>query len=671
MMGQGKYPFLEILKEQEAIARGANLSDKINHAVYKAIKSLSSADSAKKNLLFTLSTNVPEILNLTKKDLQQVVQRLMGEKLVAQLFRLEYDPASGSPKILSCFVSQPPAERESLLQIYSEVNEQSLRTLEAFLNTRPAMTSDAVWADLETDLAATRVPDAAALSGTLVDLFSGIHASKFDVLPAPELISATIREIEDELVFRGKVVRIVDYGFMPVREPEILERFELTSDFFVAKVIPLYLNRGTLRRDLEQVQIEEAVYRADPFAAPTGEFTSRKAVLLKNAVVQTLQNRGQGARYPGALAVEVIIMLEQRARVKYQDRARADQMERHQAFKKKLVHSATWTDAIRFVTEEEIAAMPPDAWNRLLADHDLIHGLWEDMSGTVHVFVRNDQSAFRILVRGMADLPNVLHWQVLAMKLLLEKYEDRFRELFEDPEFVRSYGQLLRQVYMDFIPWYHRLLLQFGILWFQDKAFGHAKAAIGKTQETRAVRNKEKSKAEAQKREEDRKTKTKDLRNLASVNQVFAALDNLYLGQNRLPTITEVRALCPDVPLEGFVDFLREEGFQLVGGGASLEESLVLYPLNQEWRTRAPRLRRVMDKIQTSGSGSEQERLKRLRKFLARLERAAASDSPPEKDEDDPYEKFGKEIKKQKAREKAAAASPAPLESDSGNDLEV
>ncbi len=670
MMGQGKYPFLEILKEQEAIARGANLSDKVTHAVYKAIKNLSSADSAKKNLLFTLNTNVPEILNLTKKDLQQVVQRLMGERLVTQLFRIEFDPASGATRILSCFVTQPPAERESLLQIYSEVNEQSLRTMETFLSTRAAMSSDAAWADLETDLAATRVPESAALPGTLVDLFSGIHASKFDVLPAPELISATIREIEDELIFRGKVVRIVDYGFLPVRDLEILDRFELTSDFFTAKVIPLYMNRGTVKRDLEQIQIEEGVYRADPFAAPTSEFASRKAVLLKNAVVATLQTRGQGARYPGALAVEILIMLEQRARTKYQERARAEQMERHQAFKKKLVHSATWTDAIRFVTEEEASSMPPDAWNRLLADHDLIQGLWEDISGTVHVFVRNDQSAFRILVRGMADLPGSLQWQVLAMKLLLEKYEDRFRELFEDPEFVRSYGQLLRQVYMDFIPWYHRFLLQFGILWFQDRAFSYAKAAIGKTQENRAVRNKEKSKAEAARREEEKKTKTKDLQNLASVNQVFAALDNLYLGQSRIPTITEVRALCPDVPLEGFVDFLREEGFQLVGGGASLEESLVLYPLNQEWRTRAPRLRRVMDKIQVSGSGNDQERLKRLRKFLARLERAAASDAPPEKDEDDPYEKFGKEMKKQKARDKAASAAPMPANPDAGNDVE-
>ena len=39
------YAFLELLKEQEAMARGANLGDKIHHAVYKTIKTSSTVDA--------------------------------------------------------------------------------------------------------------------------------------------------------------------------------------------------------------------------------------------------------------------------------------------------------------------------------------------------------------------------------------------------------------------------------------------------------------------------------------------------------------------------------------------------------------------------------------------------------------------------------------------------
>ncbi|MBI3395142.1 MAG: hypothetical protein HY042_04850 [Spirochaetia bacterium] len=664
MAALGKYTFLEVLKEADAIARGANLSDKINHAVYKTIKQCTSAESAKKGGLFTITTNVPEIINLTKKDLIAVINRLIADKVVIQLFRLEYDKGSNSLKVVPCFICYPTSERESPLQLYGDVNESSMRALDGLLDARPPFDQAAFYADLENDLASDKMPDPRTLSHTVVDIFSGIHASKFDIIPPAELINGTLKELEEELVFRGKVARVVDYGLVPIRESEIMDRYETAADVFLGKVVDRHaVKGGAIRREFEPINTEEALYYADPHAVPTVDFTIRKAQVLKKTVLAN-PTRGAGVRYPGALTVELLLNLEAKARTRYQDKWRVEQNQHHQEFKRKLMHSATWLDAIAFFTEEKAQATAPEFWKRITNDKDLIHGTWEEPTTTVHVFVRNDQSAFRILVRGMADLPPSQHWQILAMKSTLEDHEDRYRELFEDPEFVSQYGSLLRIAYMDYIPWFFRLLLQFGIKLFLDRSFRIAKAKIQREQEGRAGRNREQAQAVRAAREEELKTAVDKARSTAMTIQVYDVLDRFYLQENKIPTVSDVRSACSDVPPEAFLDLLKSQKFQIAGASTSMEDGILLYPLNHEWRTRVARLRRVFDRIEKQGKDEElQSRLKKIRKYMSRIGPGAE----PAESDDDPYERFGREV--QKVKEKEARAQKVSV--GSGDELDV
>jgi len=81
------------------------------------------------------------------------------------------------------------------------------------------------------------------------------------------------------------------------------------------------------------------------------------------------------------------------------------------------------------------------------------------------------------------------------------------------------------------------------------------------------------------------------------------------------------------------------------------DDSIVLYPLDQNWRVRSARLIRLLDSWKEKQAddaapdrGLFYQSLPRIRRLL--LDRGVAGQK--KKDEEDPYEKFSQELKKHK-----------------------
>ena len=317
MAEQSKYEFLEVLRESDAIARGANLSDKINHAVFRAIQKASTPTAVRSGNLFTLDSFVPDIVNLTKAELKTVLQRLIGENVIAQIFRLEF--SSGKiPLILKpCFICAPTNEKHSMLQLYNETIYQSILAIESYLDSLGQNSTEGIWMDFETDFNSEKTPVPEAIPSSVVDIFSVIHPGNFNIVPQGNLIPVSIEEIEGALIKKNKIVIIIDYGIMPLREQEILDRLDTATAFLKRKILPKYRNKSNLKRDMEQIDLEEACYQIDQNAPGTAEFVSKKANAIKKTVLN-VQDR-QGTRYPGALAIETIISLESFAQKEYNE----------------------------------------------------------------------------------------------------------------------------------------------------------------------------------------------------------------------------------------------------------------------------------------------------------------------------------------------------------------
>jgi hypothetical protein len=673
---QARYSFLDILSESEGLARGANLSEKVNHGVYKAIQSMTTVAHARRNQLFTLDTEVPDIINLTRKDLGTVVGRLMGDRLVAQIFRLEFDPGQDEPALVSCFVAHPTDEKTNPALIYNETVMASVQALESLLTGRPPVSADAILEDFEADFS-VEVNRPLALPAHLVDLFGAVHASKFDMVPAPELVQKTIADIQTELLYRGKIQELLNYGLMPMRDTEIVPRLDTAIDFLDTKVVPRYKNKGSLKRALEAIAMEESAYHLDDFVPPTPEFAMRRAESVRSAIQSDPAYRG--GRFQGGLAVEVILALAPLAKQKYLERHRREIAQAHKDFREKLINiSNDWQDTILFLSSEEKEKIPPEVVRELTSDPELLVGAWHRRDGIVHVYIRSSADAVRAIVRALSIVPPDRAWQALAVKHILEEHEDDFRYLFDDTDFLVSYGAMLRRVYINYIPWYLRLLLSFGITWFQDYSFQLAKKAIQAEQGSLAVRNRQREEERKLEKDEERKVELNRIREASAANQIVEQLDAAFFGERgRVPSLGEIQdAVAAHSKMEEttFQEMLRKDNFQIApmpGKDAAPRDAVLLYPLNHEWRTRAARLRRVLERILADENADplQTERAKRAQKFLGKIESGGGgapaptpAQSPEDLDDSDAFERFGAELEKHESRKQGIERGKRPAD---------
>ncbi len=672
---QVRYPFLEILSESEGLARGANLSEKVNHGVYKAIQQMTTVAHARRNQLFTLDTEVPDIINLTRKDLGSVVGRLIGDRVVAQIFRLEFDPGQSEPALVSCFIASPADEKANPTLIYNETVMASVQALESLLTGRSGAGSAAILEDLDADFA-TDVNKPLALPSHLVDLFGSVHASKFDMVPVPELVQKTIGDIQAELLYRGRIVELLNYGLMPMREAELMERLEAAIDFLDAKIIPRYKNKGTLKRALEAIAVDESAYHLEDFVPPTPEFALRRAEAVRATIQADPGYRG--GRFQGGLAIEVILALAPLAKQKYLERHQREIAQAHKDFREKLINiSNDWQDTILFLSVEELERFPPEVIREVTADPEIMTGSWHRREGVVHVYIRSSADAIRAIIRALSIVTPDRAWQALAVKHILEEHEEDFRYLFEDPDFLVSYGSMLRRVYIGYIPWYLRLLLSFGITWFQDYSFQLAKKAIQVQQGSLAVSNRKREEERKIEKDEERSAELARIREASAANQIVEQLDVAYVERGRVPSVGEIQdAVAANANMEEatFQEMLRKHNFQVAalgGKGESPRDAVLLYPLNHEWRTRVARLRRVLERIlgDENVDPLQAERAKRVQKFIARVDSGgggsvAPAETSAEKageegdlDGEGAFERFESELDKHEKRKRREARS--------------
>jgi hypothetical protein len=249
------------------------------------------------------------------------------------------------------------------------------------------------------------------------------------------------------------------------------------------------------------------------------------------------------------------------------------------------------------------------------------------------------------------------------MKSLLDKNEVHVQELFRDPEFLRDYGRVLRSVYLQYIPFLLKLLLFLGITLLQDTSFQIAKKKIQIIQDLLQKANQEKRDAENRKRETEKKEKLSRLGDITVANRILEKLDNFYLNERVIPSVLQVMSSLPDVEPTIFKEILSREKFQIIDRGSD-DEDILLYPLNQEWRVRSARLRRVIDVILEESSDVDAilaEKAKRVQKLLSKKEKGSAEKT----DDEDPYKKLAREMKKVEERQQMQDSSDSENQEES------
>ena len=313
---------------------------------------------------------------------------------------------------------------------------------------------------------------------------------------------------------------------------------------------------------------------------------------------------------------------------------------------------------IRYITQEQLSHFHPEVLNILRNHPALFYQVYERPNGSIHLFALRNPGEFRVLLRGMLELPVKERWRIVALRAMIESYEHRFRKLFADDEFVRDYGRLLRKAYIDYMPVWARIFLYSGLASLRDYFFARARLRIQREQAYLARRNARLFEKQKKQEKETQRRMIYGMRDMSCAQDLIAALERSYFDEGRIPTVGEIARSIPGMqraelervlkaahfkilrsrPARGLRDQVRArarsaapngEASNSPGGESAgenpvddlLESGILLFPRNGDYPDRMRRLLGVVTGITDAGSGEsrdpeQQRRAKRLLGYL-------------------------------------------------------
>ncbi len=632
------HAFLDIKSEEEASTQGVSLTDKFAHHVYRSVRARSTAGAISRDEFFTLDTVVRELPGLPRRDLITILERLIQDRLVCQLFVLENAPGDRSLRVRPIFVAR--SERGGpvfplFLQSLHVCEEALRRRLDAL----EVIGAEELHSDLELDLAATAMPRPGELLGFGGGLLSQVAASGFEIQPPPELIAAVQGHLRRRLLEMGAVLFVRGFGPAPLRAAPARLRFLVAEQFLEERVLPLHRRDPDLSRELESIALEEAslVAQAAHEARQRQTGTVPGAISVESvhlaarragAILRTfLRKAGTRRWFPGALCVETVLATAETVSTELKAEARHAEENRLVELRDRVLPVA---DPLRaeflFLSQREWDCEGTEVQKKLIADSALLYLTFELPGTTMHVFAPAETAPFVQCVERLYGLPRAHGWKYWAVARLIELYASRLPGMNEDRKFQNELQRSLYQNARPYLRLPHSLFYLPG-RFFPAPLLRKATEAMLTEQHTLRQSNKVGSRTRAMRREAGRVAAVRRAGAAALSGLIEERLDDFYFRERRVPCVADLVYSFRAVEARLVREALREGGFLLDGEAAS-EESLVLYAPDENWPARGDRLRAELPALLETARSGPPERGERWLGRVERLRQALAEPRP-------------------------------------------
>jgi hypothetical protein len=672
------YPFLDIIKERDAILLGVNLSNRYLLDLFKYIERQSTPVNAGKYQLFSLKRNHTENLKVIPEDLITFLNRLVEDKLIIQIVGLEYDLDLKMIQPNSYFIAHPPAEKSvSLESVFERSVSNSITALKTWVEQRAPFSVELFKKELENQFANSKQSLKNDFTAPILNIKKLFSTKKYDVPIREDLIDFIAIELIEELNRRNISITVPNHGILILKPSEMLPHYETTVDFVNHQLIPSLRTDVKLAHSLSKINYEELDYSMGDTQKPlTTRFMVKKVTEIKSKKAK-LQATPTDI-YPGSLAVEIILALETPVERRYLEMWKDEALKMKEDFKEGINRiSERWENLFRAMDHVEAAEYAPDVWRELVTDPEVYYTKWELENGTMHVFVGREPIVIRKLVNNMLDLPSKEFWKVLALRSIIDQNENELRKILDDDFFVSDYGSLLRRVYIHTMPWYYKGFAIFPLRILKDIFYTKAKEILHEQQERLSVENKQKLRIYLAEKEKEKTSKLHvEMENMLT-SSIVEKLDQVYLVDKNIPHIGAIKNLFPEIDSKDFQEILSKRGFRTVplGQKYSREYDILLYPIDKDWQEKKTGItnfvRQIIDKLSETFL-NEADRLtlvkaRKLKTFLEKTGTNAEITVVEKPKEEDPYHKLEKEIKNLKAREKRKEDEAISQESQNHN----
>ncbi len=593
-----KYSFLKVRKEKEAILLGINPTNKHQHELLKIIRSLNTIQNAGKGMLFTLKNAYLEQLQMDMKSAITNLNQLVGNMLIAQVPVLEYDTFNKTLNTVNYFLTHPSEDKTyTIYNIFDELVAYSFHAVKSWYEHSEPLSRDAFYKELSWQF--TAKPNEEYKGETrLFTPLKKLYEYQNGISTPPEMLDFIAKEISNRIFETNIGLEIPGHGIFLLKPGEIIDIFETAEEFLDQKILPPMIEDVNYKFRIEPYLFEKKTYYSiEKFPRKVAKYTVDIAREVKAILSQSAQNPNN---FPGSLCLEVILKLENLVEEKYAGKWREECDRVKRDFKKSITTPTNkWQNLIEFISHEDSLKYHPDVWRELVNDTDLFYGKWQIPKMTVHVFTGKEIGFIKTLVLGMMSLPNHELWKAQALKHLIEKNEKRLRALLIDPKFTVIYNELVRKIYIQYIPWYFRIFLYFPLSIFMDSFLEDAKRKIIEEQDILTKKNEA---INAKLQSEQAKEKVEQLEKLKDdlmAESIKKTLDSFYFQQNRLPILEEVRQFYTDE--NKFNKIIKKYNFKIfkVSVKGVEDAEVLMYPNGAEFTEKKEAVLKSLQSIVT------------------------------------------------------------------------
>lgn len=576
--------YLKTPKNTTAIS----LNSKTGHVLYQTISILSTIPNAENMNLYNEYQSISELASKPPAEINFFLKKLIEDNLIEQLFYLDY--RDEKPVIIHCFIAIPPTGNESIPEkLFYAINNRSVQNIANFIENHLLFNKDLYLEELEKNLHSETEFSAENYPNALFSLISKIETIPLTIPLKMGSISESIKLIEEELIRLNKIIIHSQDIYIPINQSDVLARYSIASNFIKNRLTVFY--NQILGNALDEIEKNETIHYFNSPQEPVNDFTKKRAEIIHGIAKSVYK-----AFYPGHIAISTVLNLHKDALEKWQEVQTTDIEADFQKFKDKFLKSSQhWTEMIHFIDEKTYANYHALVWEKLQEDANIIFTTWTTKEEPLRVFMNNSADIIKTIIRSMLLLYPEQGWKVLAFRKILDENDITAKRVFSDQAYVKLYGRLLKRAYKDYFPWYYFLIIPF---WFgQDYLFKTAKIKIADNQLKlkSAYLDKLKAREKVQKNEIEKKLEKNKEEYLKKV--ILFILDNFYLKKNQLITVNDILANSKGTDREEIIKTLKNENFRLIKQSQkSFEESIVLYPVDKEWREKESQLKAILFK---------------------------------------------------------------------------
>lgn len=632
---ESNYDFLNLSNEENSSAVTGQA--KTRAILFSVIQKNTGIRATKDASLFDPNFSYTELSQFGKDEIADALLMLVQQKSVLSVYQFKFDVEAKKLIVLPAFISKPSSKQETIFDVYNQLVINSIEALSLLIKSSKPINKDTFLQMLKKDL--TQTEKNTKDNPLLFHLLEFSQKANFLHSPNADFFLTVTSDLLTQLSEKNIAPQFNNESFLLINNEMLPDYYAWASDFFQTEILPTLKNKTHFQTQLEKIQLNKQLHNVQFSNDTTADFIRMKAQAFED---YHFYKMGSHSLYPGSLTAFVLIHYAKQINQHYKQQKKIVVDKNITEIKNQLKnYQMGWEKLIFFIDEHQEFHEMADTKRRLENDAELVHDQWQFPTGHITGYVFVHAQVIRTLVNGMTSLEKNAYWKVLLLKNIVEKAEDRISALFKNPEFVKSYGKLMRMAYIEEIPWYLKIFVKFNIPVFIDIAFQTGKINILEKQKILKEQNSQQRKEQQKKIDLHlNQLNEKILETEAKSLIVKAINDNIYL-QNRFPVLHDIRQATgfEQTILAKWIAKLQFNEVTPPPGSSSY----ILYPFDQNWHANATKLyQHIEKKMLPLASKEKKEICENIKLFL---DKNLKKPLPPTEQTDDPYLVLSKLIK--------------------------